>query len=97
MNEIALLESVELRIASAESEEAFAGVIQQYLCPILRKLASSEAAVREKVVSICQHINARVRENETIGLPVRDLVGLFCSASSVAVQNFSLIYVSEKS
>jgi len=58
--ELALLDKVELRIALARSDSALEASLKTYLAPVLLKLASEHVAVRNKVISICQHINTRL-------------------------------------
>lgn len=58
--ELSLLDKVELRIASAGSDIKLQTVLSTYLSPILLKLGSEHISVRNKVISICQHINSRI-------------------------------------
>lgn len=50
--EISLLNKVELRIALADTESKLQTLLKTYLAPILLKLASPHAAVRNKVCHI---------------------------------------------
>jgi proteasome component ECM29 len=92
-SEIQLLENVELRLAMAATDQAFETSLNSYLCPILLKLASTDPSVRAKVLSICQHINTRIKQNETMKLPTTNLVGLFATQKSPLLQNFCLVYL----
>lgn len=59
--ELSLVGKVEMRIALADSDERLENILNTYLPPLLLKLASECVAVRNKVISICQHINTRVK------------------------------------
>lgn len=61
--DIALLNKVELRFAVTKNEEKFSSLLNSLLPPLLLKLASPHANVREKVVEICQHINLRIKSS----------------------------------
>lgn len=59
--ELALVGKVEMRIALASSEKKLEDLLKVYLSPLLLKLGSDSVAVRNKVISICQHINTRIK------------------------------------
>ena len=59
--ELALVSKVEMRIALADSDKKLQDLLKLYLSPLLLKLASTSVAVRNKVISICQHINTRIK------------------------------------
>ena len=61
--ELDLVGKVELRIALAKDEK-LESVLKVYLAPLLLKLASEHVAVRNKVISTCQHIKIRLGGNE---------------------------------
>jgi hypothetical protein len=48
-NDLGLLEQVELRIATAETETAFETLVNNLLCPVLMRLDSKTPAVQQKV------------------------------------------------
>lgn len=47
--ELALVEKVEFRIALADSDQKLQNILNTYLAPLLLKLASDYASVRDKV------------------------------------------------
>ena len=59
--ELDLIGKVELRIALVETQSKLESTLQTYLPPLLLKLASPYLTVRNKVISVCQHINARIK------------------------------------
>ncbi|OJD31126.1 proteasome component [Diplodia corticola] len=87
--ELALVAKVELRIALADSDAKLQSILNTYLGPLLLKLAS------EHVISVCQHINTRVRPQE-IQLPVAVLLQQFKEhAASPLIRHFDLLYVQQ--
>jgi proteasome component ECM29 len=58
--ELSLLDKVELKIALSNSDDSLQKSLSTYLAPVLLKLASDHLSVRNKVISICQHINTRL-------------------------------------
>jgi proteasome component ECM29 len=91
--DIELLEKVELRLAMAEDEVQFETQIGNLLCPILLKLTSSDQNVKQKVMSICAHINKRFKAVTTIRLPTHTLVDLYAENQDTLVLSFALIYL----
>jgi len=92
--EIELLENVELRIALANKNEQFEKCLNVFLCPVLLKLGSPHDNVRQKVMSICNHVSKRIKSNIDIKLPTEKLLELFTSDnSSNFVSNFSLLFL----
>ena len=59
--ELDLVGKVKLRIAIVETPIKLESTLQTYLPPLLLKLASPYLTVRNKVISVCQHINARIK------------------------------------
>lgn len=59
--ELALVSKVELRIALTDSDAKLEAILKTYLPPLLLKLASEHVNVRNKVISILQHVNTRVK------------------------------------
>jgi hypothetical protein len=59
--ELALVGKVEMRIALAGSDKKLEDLLKTYLAPLLLKLGSEHAAVRNKVISVCQHISTRIK------------------------------------
>ena len=68
--ELSLLDKVELRIALADSESKLQTILSTYLPPILLKLGSEYLSVRNKVISICQHINSRITPQSVMEIEV---------------------------
>lgn len=93
--ELSLIGKVELRIALADTDAKVQAALKTYLAPLLLKLASPHLAVRNKVISICSHINLRIQP-ETIQLPVADLVKQYKEHStSSLLRHFDLLYIKQ--
>lgn len=92
--ELNLVGKVELRIALAETDTKLETSLRTYLAPLLLKLASTSKPVRDKVISICQHINTRIKP-PSIQLPVDALLKQFKTSTSPLVRHFDLLYVQQ--
>ncbi|KAJ5678611.1 hypothetical protein N7462_006855 [Penicillium macrosclerotiorum] len=92
--ELSLIGKVEFRIAMADTDEKLQSLLQTYLAPLLLKLGSESVAVRNKVISVCQHVNARVKA-PSIQLPVAALLKQFKEQKSQLVRHFDLIYAQQ--
>jgi proteasome component ECM29 len=92
--ELSLIGKVEFRIAMADSDEKLQSLLMTYLAPLLLKLSSDSVAVRNKVISVCQHVNARVK-TPSIQLPVAALLKQFKEQKSQLVRHFDLIYAQQ--
>ncbi|KAI9197483.1 proteasome stabiliser-domain-containing protein [Polychytrium aggregatum] len=93
-NELALLETVELRLALADTDEKFEKNVATFLAPVILKLDSPNEAVRNKVMSICVHINKRLKSSSGIKVPIEAVLKLFTDpATSALVKNFCLVYL----
>ncbi|KAJ5647574.1 hypothetical protein N7490_003946 [Penicillium lividum] len=92
--ELSLIGKVEFRIAMADTDEKLQSLLQIYLPPLLLKLTSDSVAVRNKVISVCQHVNTRVKA-PTIQLPVAALLKQFKEQKSQLVRHFDLIYAQQ--
>lgn len=91
--ELSLVGKVEMRIALADGDEKLQTVLGTFLPPLLLKLASDHMTVRNKVISICQHINTRVKP-ESIKLPVAALVEQFkANPHTPLIRHFDLLYI----
>ncbi|GAM88830.1 hypothetical protein ANO11243_068640 [Dothideomycetidae sp. 11243] len=91
--ELSLIGKVELRIALADTDDKLQSTLKTYLAPLLLKLASPHAAVRNKVISVCSHVNTRIKP-DTIALPVKALVEQFKAHSDVPlIRHFDLSYI----
>jgi proteasome component ECM29 len=60
-----LVGKVEMRIALAEDDQ-LSGILKTYLAPLLLKLGSEHVAVRNKVISTCQHIKIRLQNKYVV-------------------------------
>ena len=92
--ELNLVGKVEFRIALADSDAKIEALFKTYLCPLLLKLASEHLGVRNKVISICQHVNARIKPPE-IQLPVSDLLKQFKDQQNTLIRHFDLLYAQQ--
>ena len=92
--ELNLVSKVELRIAIVSSDEKLQSMLATYLAPLLLKLASEYASVRNKVISICQHINTRIKP-PYIQLPVAGLLKQFKDHLNPLVRHFDLLYIQQ--
>ncbi|KAK5170812.1 hypothetical protein LTR04_003240 [Oleoguttula sp. CCFEE 6159] len=93
--ELSLVGKVELRIALADSDVKLETTLNTYLAPLLLKLASEHLSVRNKVISICQHINNRIKP-QSIKLPVAALLKQFKEhPSTPLIRHFDLLYVQQ--
>jgi len=59
--ELSLVGKVEMRIALTDNDEKLQNTLNTYLPPLLLKLASEYVSVRTKVISVCQHVNTRIK------------------------------------
>lgn len=92
--ELSLIGKVELRIALADSDAKLTTILNTYLAPLLLKLASEHQSVRNKVISVCQHINTRVKPQSVV-LPVAALVKQFKEQDSSLIRHFDLLYIQQ--
>ncbi len=92
--ELELVGKVEMRIALADSDAKLGSTLKTYLAPLLLKLASEHQSVRNKVISVCQHINARAKP-QSVQLPVAALVRQFKEQKSSLIRHFDLLYIQQ--
>lgn len=92
--ELSLIGKVEMRIALADTDAKFENILKTYLAPLLLKLASEFQSVRQKVISVCQHINTRVQP-QSIQLPVAPLVKQFKEQESSLIRHFDMLYIQQ--
>ncbi|KAI9832372.1 MAG: hypothetical protein M1819_004360 [Sarea resinae] len=93
--ELSLVGKVELRVALADTDSKFESILKTFLPPLLLKLASEHVSVRNKVISVCQHINTRIKP-PSIKLPVLALLQQFKSQpASPLVRHFDLLYIQQ--
>ncbi|KAL8737649.1 MAG: hypothetical protein Q9181_001463 [Wetmoreana brouardii] len=92
--ELSLVGKVELRIALTDSDAKLESLLHTYLPPLLLKLASDHIAVRNKVISICQHVNTRIKPPQ-IKLPVAALLKQYKENTNALVRHFDLLYIQQ--
>ncbi|RKF58649.1 Proteasome component ECM29 [Golovinomyces cichoracearum] len=93
--ELELCEKVEMRIALAKDDN-LGGILETYLTPLLLKLKSEHFSVRNKVISICQHIKIRLAGNQQIILPVGSLLKQYKSnAGYPLLRQFNLMFIQQ--
>ncbi|KKK24759.1 hypothetical protein AOCH_002222 [Aspergillus ochraceoroseus] len=92
--ELSLISKVELRIALADTDQKLDALLNTYLAPLLLKLSSDSLAVRNKVISVCQHVNTRIKA-PAIKLPVAALLKQFKEQKSQLIRHFDLIYLQQ--
>ena len=73
-DEMAQLDRVFMRLATALTDEEVTAVVAKSLPSCLLKLNSGTEGVRKKVLELLVHINKRVKDNQNIGLPVEALL-----------------------
>nr|POE63451.1 proteasome component ecm29 [Quercus suber] len=92
--ELALIGKLEMRIALADSDAKLEATLKTYLAPLLLKMASEHVSVRNKVVSVCQHISTRTKP-QSIQLPVAALVKQFKEQENSFVRHFDFVYIQQ--
>lgn len=92
--EFALVGKVEMRIALADSDSKLESLLSTYLAPLLLKLASEHVSVRNKVISVCQHISTRIKP-QSIQLPVAALIKQFKDHEGSLIRHFDLVYIKQ--
>lgn len=92
--ELSLVGKVEMRIALADDDDKLQTILATFLPPLLLKLASEHMVVRNKVISVCQHINTRIKP-DSIKLPVAALIEQFKAHSNPLIRHFDLLYVQQ--
>ena len=90
-----LISKLELRIASAPTDEKLEDILGKFLPALLLKLASSTERNRNLTIKICQYVNQRLKINSTIRLPVAALVKTFRENENGFVRRFCLIFIEQ--
>ncbi|KAI6249762.1 Proteasome component ECM29 [Erysiphe necator] len=91
--ELDLCGKVEMRIALSEDDK-LESILKTYLAPLLLKLASEHASVRNKVISICQHIKIRLSGNQNVLLPIALLLKQYKeNLDSAMIRHFDLMFI----
>ncbi len=73
-DELALLDKVLFRLASADDDQALELAVNKWLPSCLLKLNSGQEGVRKKVMELLVHINKRIKDNSNIQLPMDALI-----------------------
>ncbi|KAJ5834299.1 Proteasome stabiliser ECM29 [Penicillium robsamsonii] len=92
--ELSLIGKVEFRIAMADTDAKLQSLLGTYLPPLLLKLGSDSVEVRNKIISVCQHVNTRIKA-PSIQLPVAALLKQFKEQKSQLIRHFDLIYAQQ--
>jgi proteasome component ECM29 len=90
-----LISKLELRIASASTDEKLEEILQKFLPALLLKLASPTERNRNLTIKICQYISQRLKINSNIRLPVAALVKTFRENENAFVRRFCLIFIEQ--
>lgn len=99
--ELELVNKVDLRIALAESDTQLEQTLNLYLAPLLLKLASPDAEVRQAVFKAIQNVFPRVTAARTLQLPVEALLVQAKTPKVASGQNasqvrlYSLLFLSK--
>lgn len=90
-----LISQLELRIASAPSDEKLEAILLKFLPALLLKLASPTERNRNLTIKVAQYVNQRVKIGQRIKLPVEGLVKTFRGAENAFVRRFCLIFIEQ--
>lgn len=99
--ELSLINKVELRIALADTDAKLQSSLDLYLAPLLLKLSSNHAIVRQQILKFIQNIIPRINSSKELQLPVSKLIEqakhpkVLGDADSTSVQLYSLLFVSK--
>ena len=93
--EYRLIEQLEMRIASADSDEKFESIIGKFLPALVLKLESETERNRNLTIKVCQYINQRLKISQSIQLPIQGLLKNFREAKNAFVRRFSLLFVQQ--
>ena len=90
------LNNVEFKLAVADTPAKFEAFCKLYLAPLLLKLDTPHAQVRQKVIAICGHVNLRLKSEDQVSqqLPIKALVEqLLAPATASITRQFDLVYI----
>ncbi|KIW80525.1 hypothetical protein Z517_07141 [Fonsecaea pedrosoi CBS 271.37] len=93
--EYKLISQLEMRIASASTDEKLETILQKFLPALLLKLASPTPQNRNLAIKVCQYINQRLKINPSIKLPVAALVKTFRENDNAFVKRFCLVFIEQ--
>ncbi|EPY50332.1 proteasome component [Schizosaccharomyces cryophilus OY26] len=91
--ELRLLNGVEFKFALAKNSESFQSLISVYLAPILLKLDSPHEPVRNKTITIANHVMTRVTSETNLQLPMLALVKQYIHADQPLRKRFLLAFI----
>lgn len=96
-----LVERVELRLALADTDEKFERNLDTFLAPLLLKLASPHASVKQVVFNCLQHVISRFNALSNVKIPAQKLLlqskfpTLNPDQDSSLVRVYSLLFLSK--
>ncbi|KAK9474456.1 proteasome stabiliser-domain-containing protein [Dipodascopsis tothii] len=94
--ELSLVGKVELKILLADTDAKLGSILKIYLAPLLLKLSSGHASVRQKVSSICAHVMTRLKSSP-VELPTKALLDQFKTVKaehdSALLRTFNLAFL----
>ncbi len=90
-----LISKLELRIASASTDEKLQDILEKFLPALILKLASPTERNRNLTIKICQYINQRLKINSSIKLPIGALVKAFRESENAFVRRFCLMFLEQ--
>ncbi|OAP62189.1 hypothetical protein AYL99_04392 [Fonsecaea erecta] len=93
--EYKLISQLEMRIASASTDEKLESILQKFLPALILKLASPTPQNRNLTIKICQYINQRLKITSSIKLPVAALVKTFRENDNAFVKRFCLVFIEQ--
>ncbi|EPX73179.1 proteasome component [Schizosaccharomyces octosporus yFS286] len=93
-SELRLLNGAEFKLALAKSSESFESLISVYLAPILLKLDSPYEPVRNKTITIANHVMTRITSETNIRLPMLALVKQYIEANQALRKRFLVAFIS---
>ncbi|KIW30103.1 uncharacterized protein PV07_05877 [Cladophialophora immunda] len=93
--EYRLISQLEMRIASASTDEKLESILQKFLPALLLKLASPTPQNRNLAIKISQYVNQRLKITSSIKLPVSALVKTFRENDNAFVKRFCLVFIEQ--
>ncbi|KAM9902890.1 hypothetical protein OXX69_008128, partial [Metschnikowia pulcherrima] len=100
-SELELVQKVDLRLALAESETQLETALASFLPPLLLKLASTDANVRQAVFSTVKNVFPRITAARGLRLPVKQLLDqakapqVPSGADPASVRLYSLLFLAK--
>ncbi|WBW74271.1 proteasome assembly chaperone Ecm29 [Schizosaccharomyces osmophilus] len=91
--ELRLLNGAEFKLALAKSSESFQSLISVYLPPILLKLDSPCEPVRNKTITIANHVMTRITSETNLQLPMLALVKQYIDATQPLRKRFLVAFI----